>query len=385
MQPGADRPAGTPQGHDHRRTSPGLTPRASAHPRTLHLRGRRFSCLDFGGPGPTLLALHGHFGRGTTFALLAATLTGRYRVLAPDLRGHGLSDNGGTFTLEEYVADTAALLHALELTPAAVLGHSMGGAIAFLLAERHPELVQTLVVADMTVKNQPPETQPILDITDWPRRVPSREALREAVETLGIPDTACFLDSAHHFPDGWGFLFDQADLMASQAALAGDFSTAWVRSAGPPHSSCAPSTASSSPRPPPAGWPTPAPTPHSANSPPAATGSTRTTRPGSPRRSPPSWTADAPARAHSTGTRERHRPRSPPPTIPQPHYASPFPRLDAPSPLLTEPVTPHFHTPPSPPRRNPHSSPLPPLPPQVSGPPLQPLAATIFIARRHSA
>lgn len=203
-------------------------------PRTLHLRGRRFSCLDFGGPGPTLLALHGHFGRGTTYAPLAATLTGRYRVLAPDLRGHGLSDNGGTFTLEEYVADTAALLHALELTPAAVLGHSMGGAIAFLLAERHPELVQTLVVADMTVKNQPPETQPILDITDWPRRVPSREALREAVETLGIPDTACFLDSAHHFPDGWGFLFDQADLMASQAALAGDFSTAWVRSAGPP-------------------------------------------------------------------------------------------------------------------------------------------------------
>ncbi|MFE1148458.1 alpha/beta fold hydrolase [Streptomyces albidoflavus] len=203
-------------------------------PHFLRLRGRRFSYLDFGGPGPTLLALHGHFGRGSGYAPLAAALTGRYRVLAPDLRGHGLSDNGGTFTPEEYVADTAALLHALDLTPAAVLGHSMGGALAFLLAADHPELVQTLVVADMTVKNQPPETQPILDITDWPRRAPSREALREAVEARGIPDATYFLDSAHLFPDGWGFLFDQADLMASQAALAGDFSAAWLRSAGPP-------------------------------------------------------------------------------------------------------------------------------------------------------
>ncbi|MFF8491669.1 alpha/beta fold hydrolase [Streptomyces albidoflavus] len=203
-------------------------------PHALHLRGRLFSYLDFGGPGPTLLALHGHFGRGTTFAPLADALAGRCRVLAPDLRGHGLSDNGGIFTPEEYMADTAALLHALELTPAAVLGHSMGGALAFLLAERHPELVQALIVADMTVKNQPPETQPILDITDWPRRAPSREALREAVEARSIPDATYFLDSAHHFPDGWGFLFDRADLMASQAALVGDLSAAWLRSAGPP-------------------------------------------------------------------------------------------------------------------------------------------------------
>ncbi|WTD03802.1 alpha/beta hydrolase [Streptomyces albidoflavus] len=203
-------------------------------PQFLRLRDRRFSYLDFGGPGPTLLALHGHFGRGNGYAPLAAALAGRYRVLAPDLRGHGLSENGGTFTPEEYVADTAALLHALDLTPAAVLGHSMGGALAFLLAARHPERVPALVVADMTVKNQPPETQPVLDLTDWPRRAPSREALRQAVEARGIPDASPFLDSAHPFPDGWGFLFDQADLTASQSALTGDFSAAWLRSAGPP-------------------------------------------------------------------------------------------------------------------------------------------------------
>ncbi|MEW2112966.1 alpha/beta fold hydrolase [Streptomyces albidoflavus] len=348
-------------------------------PRTLHLRGRRFSCLDFGGPGPTLLALHGHFGRGTTYAPLAAALTGRYRVLAPDLRGHGLSDNGGTFTLEEYVADTAALLHALELTPAAVLGHSMGGAIAFLLAERHPELVQTLVVADTTVKNQPPETQPILDITDWPRRVPSREALREAVETLGIPDTACFLDSAHHFPDGWGFLFDQA-------ALAGDFSTAWVRSAGPPRTP--PTRRAQLP-------PHPVHRPLDGRRPPRhRTPRTPRLRPLAPhgrpgrvrrggRRLPGQPT---PRRGHTarapvsdTAHALHHRP-SPNPITRARSHALTLPHLCSRNPsLLTS--TPHpLHL-----AGTPHSSPLPPLPPQVSGPPLQPLAATIFIARRHSA
>ncbi|MEU7164395.1 alpha/beta hydrolase [Streptomyces morookaense] len=199
----------------------------------IQLHGRRFAYLDFGGPGPVLLALHGHFGRGRIFAPLASALAGRCRVVALDQRGHGLSDNGGDITPDAYVADAAAFLRVLDLAPAVVLGHSMGGAIAFLLARRHPELVSALVIADMTVLNQEPETRPVLDVTGWPRRSSSRRALKDAIEAQGIPDASYFLDSAARFDDGWGLLFDTDDMMASQHALTGDFSAQWAASAQP--------------------------------------------------------------------------------------------------------------------------------------------------------
>ncbi|GAB2588298.1 alpha/beta hydrolase [Streptomyces capparidis] len=199
----------------------------------LRLRGRRFAWLDFGGPGPVLLALHGHFGRGRIFTRLAGALAGRYRVVALDQRCHGLSDGGGEVTPREYTEDAAAFLRELGAAPAAVLGHSMGGAVAHHLAARHPDLVSALIVADMTVLNQEPETHPVLDVSAWPRRAPSREALGAAIEAHGIPDAGYFLDSAVEFLDGWGLLFDTADMMASQRAFAGDHRAVWRASRQP--------------------------------------------------------------------------------------------------------------------------------------------------------
>ncbi|WP_405796832.1 alpha/beta fold hydrolase [Streptomyces sp. NBC_01506] len=199
----------------------------------VQLGGRRFAYVDFQGPGPVVLALHGHFGRGRIFAPLAAALAGRYRVVALDQRGHGLSDNGGEFTPDAYVGDAAEFLRTLDLAPAAVVGHSMGGLIGYLLAQRHPDLVSALVVADMTVLNEEPETHPVLDVSDWPRRTDSPAALRSAIEARGIPDAGYFLDSAVEFDDGWGLLFDTTDLMASQQALVGDHFDRWTASRQP--------------------------------------------------------------------------------------------------------------------------------------------------------
>ncbi|MFJ6621953.1 alpha/beta fold hydrolase [Kitasatospora sp. NPDC091335] len=64
----------------------------------VRLGGRGFAYRDFGGGGPVVPALHGHFGRGRLFAPPAAALAGRRRIVALDQRGHGLSDNGGGFT-----------------------------------------------------------------------------------------------------------------------------------------------------------------------------------------------------------------------------------------------------------------------------------------------
>ncbi|MFI0863599.1 alpha/beta fold hydrolase [Streptomyces smyrnaeus] len=211
-------------------------PTAAAPDLTEHhigVAGRRIAYLDSGGTGPVLLALHGHFGRGRIFVPLARALAGRYRVIAYDQRSHGRSDRAEEFSPEAYADDAAALLEALGIPSAAVLGHSMGGAVAFVLAARAPERVRALLVADMTVLNQEPEAHPVLDCSRWPRRAPSRQGLGAAIEAQGVPDAGYFLQSAVPFEDGWGLLFDTDDMMASQRAFAGDLSGYWRASDQP--------------------------------------------------------------------------------------------------------------------------------------------------------
>jgi pimeloyl-ACP methyl ester carboxylesterase len=96
---------------------------------------------------PTLL-LH---GLGATSALNFAAcfpaLERRGPVIAPDHRGHGRGARiGRRFRLEQCADDAAAVLRSLDSPPAIVVGYSMGGPIAQLLAKRHPELVAGLVL-----------------------------------------------------------------------------------------------------------------------------------------------------------------------------------------------------------------------------------------------
>lgn len=97
---------------------------------------------------PTLL-LH---GLGATAALNWAEcfpeLGRRGPVIAPDHRGHGRgARTGNGFRLEQCADDAAAVLTALGMGPAIVVGYSMGGPIAQLLAKRHPHLVAGLVLS----------------------------------------------------------------------------------------------------------------------------------------------------------------------------------------------------------------------------------------------
>jgi pimeloyl-ACP methyl ester carboxylesterase len=84
-------------------------------------------------------------------------LAGR-RSLFVDLPGHGLSDRPEHFgyTLEEHADALAAALDAAELTGAEVIGHSMGGAVAIVLAHRRPELVSRLVLTEANLDAFPP-------------------------------------------------------------------------------------------------------------------------------------------------------------------------------------------------------------------------------------
>jgi 3-oxoadipate enol-lactonase len=105
---------------------------------------------DWGDPSaPAVLLLHGWGASAdTNFFTAYPALTGGYRVLALDHRGHGRGlRSSEPFTLEACADDAVALLAALGTGPAIVVGYSMGGPIALLLAHRHPEHVAGLVLA----------------------------------------------------------------------------------------------------------------------------------------------------------------------------------------------------------------------------------------------
>ncbi|WP_433396604.1 alpha/beta fold hydrolase [Streptomyces sp. CA-146814] len=186
----------------------------------LDLDGRRLSLLDFGGPGRPLLALHGHFSEGRTFARLAGALAPGWRVIAPDQRGHGESDRPGDYGRRGYLGDALAVLDHLGLGPAVVLGHSLGGVNAYQLAAHHPERVGALVIEDTGAVVE----DDLSFCLSWPRRAPDREAL-----VAGLGASARYLgDAIRSYDDGWGLAFRPEDMVASQRLLQGDHWGDWL-------------------------------------------------------------------------------------------------------------------------------------------------------------
>jgi pimeloyl-ACP methyl ester carboxylesterase len=130
---------------------------------TLQIPGRGELFLrDTGGDGPVVMLLHGwmvsaDMSWGAAYADLSQA---GYRVLAIDHRGHGRGLRTlGPFRLSDCAADAAAALRALEVAPALVVGYSMGGAIAQLLAREHPDVVTGLVLSGTTQHWQDPSSR----------------------------------------------------------------------------------------------------------------------------------------------------------------------------------------------------------------------------------
>ena len=92
---------------------------------------------DHGGDGPDVLLLHGAGRTSLDWELLAARLTG-FRVVAVDLRCHGLSGDG-PWTWRALLGDVQLVIDRLGLDRPALVGHSLGGIVASLWATEHPE------------------------------------------------------------------------------------------------------------------------------------------------------------------------------------------------------------------------------------------------------
>jgi 3-oxoadipate enol-lactonase len=116
----------------------------------IHVPGRgELFVRDTGGDGPPVLLLHGWmFSADLNWYCTYGPLEeAGYRVIALDHRGHGRGLRGPEpFRLKDCADDAAALLAHLKVQPAIVVGYSMGGPIASLLARDHPRLVSGLIL-----------------------------------------------------------------------------------------------------------------------------------------------------------------------------------------------------------------------------------------------
>jgi len=120
--------------------------------------GVRLACSELGGSGPPVLLLHGLAGYAGEWSRTAEWLGDRHRVVAFDARGHGASERRPRdLSRDAHLADAAYVIEHLELGPCTVIGQSLGGVTALLLAAARPELVRALVVAEAMPVTPGPE------------------------------------------------------------------------------------------------------------------------------------------------------------------------------------------------------------------------------------
>lgn len=108
---------------------------------TLHVR--------VGGQGPAVVLLHGYGETGDMWAPLAAELARDHTVVAPDLRGMGLSSRPeGSYDKRTQGGDVAAVLDALKIAKADLVAHDIGNMVGYAFAAQHPDRVTRLVLMD---------------------------------------------------------------------------------------------------------------------------------------------------------------------------------------------------------------------------------------------
>ena len=113
------------------------------------VRDLRVRYLDWGGDGPPVLALHGLASSAHWYDIVAPLLRERFRVIAPDQRGHGQTTQADAgYDWRSLSLDAVALLDHLGISRAVVMGHSWGANVAINVAAKFPDRVSSLVLVD---------------------------------------------------------------------------------------------------------------------------------------------------------------------------------------------------------------------------------------------
>ena len=124
---------------------------SKSKPRSHYLiaNGIRIHYLEWGSGDSTIVLLHGLYDSSDTWSAIAPLLANKFRIIAPDRRGAGLSDKPETGYHDQSLArDVEALIVALKVRRVYLVGHSAGAGVAMTLAATTPERIKRLVLVD---------------------------------------------------------------------------------------------------------------------------------------------------------------------------------------------------------------------------------------------
>lgn len=164
---------------------------------------------SLGESGPLVVFCHGLFGQGKNWTSIAKQLASDHRVLLVDMPQHGRSAWVDHFDYLEMADQVAGLLSADD--PVTLVGHSMGGKVAMLVALRHPELVDRLCVVDVSPVDYHHtsefagyiEAMQALDLDGLERRGQADEALADAVPNTTV--RSFLLQNLRHHDGAWSW------------------------------------------------------------------------------------------------------------------------------------------------------------------------------------
>ncbi|MBI9049425.1 MAG: alpha/beta hydrolase [Anaerolineaceae bacterium] len=202
--------------------------RVKIHRNIVNLNGIEIFYFDTKSKGKVILCLHGRWGRAETWVDFIQQYGDKYRIIAPDQRGHGLSGKPvAKYTTEEMAADVVALLDELKIESVLLVGHSMGGSIAGYLAANYPKYVDALAILDKsaagpdTASALPLEKLEVVDpvIQHWPLPFSSLKEARDFLRTEMNSELSYqyFMNSLMEDKDGYRMMFSTQAMAANIA------------------------------------------------------------------------------------------------------------------------------------------------------------------------
>ena len=197
---------------------------ADLHPDTVRLPEdhqvivgtTRLHCLDWGGSGTPILFLHGGGLNAHTWDCVALMLSGRYRCIALDQRGHGDSEWSPLldYRFAAHVRDIEGFVEATRLERPILVGQSMGGLNSIAYATRHSDQMRAMVIVDVAPDVSSSGAERIRAFTATPELDSPEAFLERAVKFNPIRDPAVLRRSLYYnlreTPSGkWAFKHDQ--------------------------------------------------------------------------------------------------------------------------------------------------------------------------------
>lgn len=142
------------------------------------------------GAGTPLVILHGMLGSSNNWRGIAKQLSPACHVFVVDLRNHGQSPRHESMSYAEMAEDVGDFIHRRNLNSVAVLGHSMGGKTAMMLALEHGSLIEHLIVVDIAPVDYPSDhldyvkAMQAIDLNEIKNRVDADAAMRGRIPQI---------------------------------------------------------------------------------------------------------------------------------------------------------------------------------------------------------